>query len=230
LTLPFFSTYDNHGFFQIEPSIVHQLVRNELGIAVTSNSFGWSPGIGDPTFIAWLTVCAYFLAAILCFSAYRHCQQPSNAEICNKDLTVARWIWLGLFLFFLFLGINKQLDLQTLFIIIGRNVARQQGWFAERRKYQELFVVVLSLASIMVLITFALIFRSVGAAERFALLGAAVVMTFVLVRASSMCHEELFACSRQFGRKLNWALEWIGIATVFSAALLRQAQGSKRVS
>jgi hypothetical protein len=194
------------------------------------NYCGWSLGIGDPTFIAWLTVCAYSLAAILCLLAYKHCQQSSDTEILNKDLTVSRRIWLGLFLLFLFLGINKQLDLQTLFIIVGRNVSRQQGWFAERRKYQALFVTFLFLASIMMLIAFALIFRNVGAAERFALLGTVVVVTFVLVRASSMYHIEIFACSRQFGRKLNWVLEWAGIATVFLSALLRQSQNRKRVS
>ena len=185
------------------------------------NYYGWSPGIGDPTLIAWFTVFAYFLAAILCLLAYKHCQQSPKTEIYKNDLSVARWIWLGLFLLFLFLGINKQLDLQTLFIIIGRNVARQQGWFADRRKYQALLVAVLFLAAIMMLISFTLIFRRVGAAERVALLGATVVVTFVLVRASSMSHVELFACSRQFGRKLNLVLEWVGIATVSLAALRR---------
>lgn len=58
--------------------------------------------------------------------------------------------------------------------------------------------------------------------ERFALLGVSVVMAFVLFRASSICHEELFSCGREFGKKLNVFLEWLGITMVLGAALFRR--------
>ncbi len=192
------------------------------------NYYGWSPGIGDPTYIAWFAVCAYFLTAILCFTAYNRCQQPSNTEICNRCLPASRWIWLGLFLAFLFLGINKQLDLQTLFTAIGKNFARQQGWYAERQKYQAVFIAVLALASVVILLAFAFMFRLVGMAERLALMGAAVGVTFVLVRASSFHHMDIFICGRQFGVKMNWILEWSGITIVFFAALFCLTQNNKR--
>lgn len=192
------------------------------------NYYGWSPGIGDPTYMAWFTVCAYFLTAILCFRAYRRCQHSSNTETGNSCLPVSCWIWLGFFLAFLFLGINKQLDLQTMFTAAGRNLARQQGWYAERRKYQEIFIAVLILASVMMLFTFALMFRLVGTAERLALMGAVVILIFVLVRASSFHHMDILICSRQFGVKMDWILEWSGIAIVFFAALFCQTQKTIR--
>ena len=192
------------------------------------NYYGWSPGIGDPSYMAWFAVCAYFLTAILCFTAYRRCQQRSNTETCNNSLSVSRWIWLGLFLVFLFLGINKQLDLQSLLTATGKNLALQQGWYAERRKYQEIFVAVLILSSAMLLLAFALIFRVVGTAERLALMGGVIVVTFVLVRASSFHHMDILSCNRQFSVNMNWLLEWSGIAIVFFAALFCQMQKNKR--
>lgn len=192
------------------------------------NYYSWSPGIGDPTYMAWFAVCAYFITAILCFTAYKRCKQPSNTETCNSFLPVSRWIWLGLFWVFLFLGINKQLDLQSLLTAAGRNLARQQGWYAERRECQAIFIAVLTLASVMMLLTFALMFRLVGTAERLALMGAMVVVTFVLVRASSFHHMDIFICGRQLGVKMNWILEWSGVAIVFFATLFCQMQNNKR--
>jgi hypothetical protein len=190
--------------------------------------YGWSPGIGDPTYMAWLTVFAYFLTAALCLAAYRRCQQPSSTATDNSCPPVSRWIWLGLFLAFILLGINKQLDLQSLLTAIGRNLAFQQGWYAERRKYQAIFIAVLILASVMMLFAFVLIFRIVGTAERLALIGAVAVITFVIVRASSFHHMDILICCRQFGVTMNRALEWSGIAIVFFAALCRQTQNNKR--
>ena len=190
--------------------------------------YGWSPGIGDPTYMAWFTVFAYLVTAVLCFAAYRRYQQPSRTASGNSCLPASRWIWFGLFLAFIFLGINKQLDLQTLFTAAGRALARQQGWYVDRRKYQAVFIAVLILASVMMLFTFVLMFRHIGTAERLALIGAVFVVTFILVRASSFHHMDTLICSRQFGVKMNWVLEWSGIAVVFFAALFRQAQNNKR--
>lgn len=192
------------------------------------NYYGWSPGIGDPTYLGWFAFCAYFLTAILCLLAYKHCQQRLNTETGNNYLSVSRWLWLGLFLAFLFLGINKQLDLQSLLTAFGRNLARQQGWYAERRKYQAIFIVALALASVIMLLTLAFMFRLVGKAERFALMGAVVVLILVLVRAASFHHMDVYIYGRQLGMKINLILEWIGIAIVSCAALFCQMQNNKR--
>ena len=48
--------------------------------------------------------------------------------------------WLTLALLLLFLGINKQLDLQTLLNDIGRRKARAEGWYGNRRYYQTMFI------------------------------------------------------------------------------------------
>src|ERR1041384_5677187 len=46
----------------------------------------WRPGIGDPTFIGWFTVVAYFATAYLCWRA------AGNSQYQRK----IRWFWNGL--------------------------------------------------------------------------------------------------------------------------------------
>ncbi len=38
----------------------------------------WSPGIGDPTFVGWFTVVAYFDAALACWKARASAGAPSG--------------------------------------------------------------------------------------------------------------------------------------------------------
>ena len=72
----------------------------------------WSPGIGDPSVMGWVTVALYLVAAWLCFLCSR------RSRVLARRASGARWeprLW-GLFaLFLLALGVNKQLDLQSAF-------------------------------------------------------------------------------------------------------------------
>ena len=57
----------------------------------------WRPGIGDPTFMGWLTVVAYFTASLLCCMAGRSDQRahPLDFRVTNAAQRVAetgdRW-------------------------------------------------------------------------------------------------------------------------------------------
>jgi hypothetical protein len=97
----------------------------------------WSPGIGDPSVMGWVTVALYLVAAWLCFLCSR------RSRVLARRGSDARWeprLW-GLFaLFLLALGINKQLDLQSAFTEVMRVVAREQGWYEARRQYQYAFI------------------------------------------------------------------------------------------
>ena len=70
----------------------------------------WRPGIGDPTFLGWVTVAAYFAAALACGRAWR---LDRRARLAG-DRSSSPTFWLILSLLLAFLGINKQLDLQSL--------------------------------------------------------------------------------------------------------------------
>jgi hypothetical protein len=43
------------------------------------------------------------------------------------------------------LGVNKQLDLQTLLGDVGRSVSTAQGWYDKRRAVQAVFVLVFAI-------------------------------------------------------------------------------------
>src|SRR5215204_4654788 len=92
----------------------------------------WHVGIGDPTLIGWVTVAGYFLGASVAFLAYRSCRSegqrfdPARArEGGNQRLLASFWLLACITL--TALGINKQLDMQTLLTQAMRDVAHMQG-------------------------------------------------------------------------------------------------------
>src|SRR5687768_17295721 len=95
----------------------------------------WRLGIGDPTVMGWLTVVGYFVAAFLCWRA------ATKGSAARK----VRWFWTALAVLLLFLGFNKQLDLQTAFTFLARDFAKATGWYENRRIVQGIFVVMIAL-------------------------------------------------------------------------------------
>ena len=76
----------------------------------------WEPGIGDPSLVGWITVAAYFSAALLCYRAHQRASgHDPYAAVDNK----VAWVWMGLALALGALGVNKQLDLQSLLTQVG---------------------------------------------------------------------------------------------------------------
>ena len=85
--------------------------------------YEWSVGIGDPIFLGWFISISYFVAFWIC----------GNRALQAKRINDNYPFWLGLTISLLFLGINKQLDLQSLFIQTIRNLSIQHGWYGHRK-------------------------------------------------------------------------------------------------
>ncbi|MGB5076176.1 MAG: hypothetical protein WBO17_01695, partial [Sphingorhabdus sp.] len=98
----------------------------------------WQPGIGDPSFMGWLTVIAYFGAAFLSFRAaiIANTKSVDHRSPANTE----QIFWFAMTVILIFLGINKQLDLQSLFTAVAREIAKSQDWYSDRRVYQILFI------------------------------------------------------------------------------------------
>ena len=95
----------------------------------------WRLRFGDPTVAGWLATVCYLAACVFCvLAATREWTVLPPAR--NRRIAV---FWIVLAAGLAFLGLNKQLDLQTLLIDIGRMVARAQGWYEERRDFQKVF-------------------------------------------------------------------------------------------
>jgi len=185
--------------------------------------------MGDPTWLGWFTTVAYVVAAGSCARAAR---AVSTAELHRRRLACF-WVLLALLLFAL--GVNKQLDAQTHFVNVMRDVAREQGWYHERQRYQRVFVLVLGGVSVLGACALSMGLLPVWRRVRLALFGLVVLAGFVLLRAAYFQHvgpawlmhvEPLHAWLELLGiGTLGWAATRATRATtrVVAAALERDA-------
>lgn len=159
----------------------------------------WSPAIGDPTLLGWATVICYFVASLTCFLA---------GWIGKRDTRL--WIMLAMFL--LLLGGNKQLDLQSALTATGRCLAQMQGWYGQRRAVQFVFTLALLCTSGMgIIIALYLLRRSLHRVG-LALLGFAILVTFVAIRALGFHHFDQFTDGYwNWGIGIDWHVELSGI-------------------
>lgn len=202
----------------------------------------WTPGIGDPTIAGWITVVAYLLTAATCLRAFkRQKRTPDEGSGWRVYVEAARsclrafqgfkrpigevpvrarmaLLWLILGCLFVFLGINKQLDLQSMFTEIGKIVAKSGGWYERRREVQGVFV-------LLVAVTGALAGRGIFRLARdrlrelrLALLGTAFTLSFIVIRAASFHHFDVVIGTKLLGVEVNVLLELGGIACVFAGS------------
>lgn len=154
----------------------------------------WRPGIGDPSVLGWVTTVAYFVAAGLCGAyalragKYRDGRRTSDeGRIVHRPSSFrpsSSVFWWSLFVFMLLMGFNKQLDLQLLVLQVGRQLSRKQGWYTERDAVRK--VIILGFVFIGLVLTAWLGWRCRRVWRRYilAISGIALLVLFVLIRAS----------------------------------------------
>jgi hypothetical protein len=142
-------------------------------------------------------VLIYFVAALACFGARR-----------TAALTERRW-WTALFILMIVMGINKQLDIQTLFTDIARDVARAQGWYdARRRVVQWDFIVAMVIAGcVATCALFLTVGRKARAWVKLSIVAVCGLGVFVLIRATSFHHVDEMLGLKLGGLRYNTILE-----------------------
>jgi hypothetical protein len=181
--------------------------------------FNWSPGIGDPTVVGWLTVVLYLSTSLSCWiSARKIGSQGVRGSIKERRA------WQSISALFLALGINKQLDLQTALTEAGRVLAQAQGWYAQRAVVQLDFIIFVAVTCLIAAIVMVILVRQSPIPTWFALIGTTMVLCFVLIRAASFHHVDRFIGSKILGLNWNWVLEISGIGLVLIASQWRQAR------
>ena len=185
-----------------------------------TRDFNWEPGIGDPTIGGWVTVVLYLLACVSCWK--------TAGVVLRRDWNGQSdsYVWRAISIAFFFLGINKQLDLQSAMTELGRIVAFAGGWYEQRQTVQVYFVI--GVAAVCVAATLILLFwtRKSPIQTWLALVGSTFVLGYVLIRATSFHHIDHFIGGRVLGFKWNWILEMTGIAIVLLASEWRRAKVS----
>jgi hypothetical protein len=183
-------------------------------VAVIANGH-WKPGIGDPTVMGWATVIAYGTASVLCIWAAM--KKPKG--LGPTDLSKHWMFWSTLGVIMLLLAINKQLDLQMWLWLTGRNMAKANGWYEQRRTIQVASMLAISVVAGAGLAYFTWLTRSAFRQRLLALLGMVFTVCFILIRASSLHHIDTVLEWRVAGVKTDWILEIGGILLVIIAAL-----------
>lgn len=167
----------------------------------------WHPGIGDPNATGWITVAAYATAMVLCYLCQRQALRGPH-----------RHFWFGIMLTMAALGVNKQLDLQTWFTEVGRDLALQYGWYAHRRIVQALFIAAMVVAGLGLMAWLSRRLKDLDIYARRAAYGIVVLGVFVLVRASSFHHVDMLLGMRWNNIAVNALLELGGIGAIVHSA------------
>ncbi len=168
----------------------------------------WSPTIGDPSLAGWAIVVAYVFCAVLgCITALR---VQDGRE---------RFFWGMLTLTMLVLGINKELDLQTLFTATGRCFSQLQDWYDQRRAFQWNFILGLLVASILFIGLVLWLMRGRLRRNGVAILGLAFVTAFVAVRAVGFHHFDALIDTQVRDIRYNVLFELSGLFAIAGNAL-----------
>jgi hypothetical protein len=144
---------------------------------------GWSPGVGDPTVVGWVTAAAYLAVALLAVA---------NARLARRNEEGAGF-WLALAVVASVLGLNKQLDLQSLLTAAGREVAVAIGWYGRRRVIQAVFVGLLAAGVVGVVGSLIRLRSRTSRAYVLTILGVVGLTAFVLARAATFHHVDALA-------------------------------------
>jgi hypothetical protein len=185
----------------------------------------WHLGIGDPTAMGWITVIAYFIAAAGCFRAAAR-DHPSRVGRRTDPPGSPSAFWLALALAMVALGINKQLDLQSLLTQIGRDIIRSRGLYAVRHGLQRGFILfVITVCGVTLFLAFWLARRRLR--DRWpALVGIIYLVGFIVLRAASFHHFDDFLMGHIGRMRWNWILELGGITWVAIAAFRIKRQSA----
>ena len=74
-----------------------------------------------------------------------------RSKIEDRGSDLLPTFWFALCGVMVFLGFNKQLDLQTCFTQVGRDMAHSEGWYESRRTVQLIFIVILVLLGLAII-------------------------------------------------------------------------------
>lgn len=145
----------------------------------------WRPGIGDPTWIGWITVAAYVVAIFSCWRTALHARQKTGGIQIEPPA-----MWFACVVVLFLFGVNKQLDLQTAFIQFGGQMAINEGWYEHRRQVQFVFVLLLGAAMAVALSIAGRRQRQFFQRHPLTLIGGIFLATFTFLRSAVFNHAD----------------------------------------
>lgn len=160
---------------------------------------------GDHTFFGWMTVLAYFLTSI------RLGIKTRLAWLSKENII----FWFCFTLLIIFLGFNKQLDLQSNFTEIMRDMAKEHGWYEQRRPLQFLFVAVMAISLPILVLLVRTSLANSWRRYKIMWLGILLLLVFIVIRAASFHHVDLIFYKAIGSLRFYQALEITAIFIIF---------------
>jgi hypothetical protein len=182
--------------------------------------FGWHPQLDNPTFLGWSVVAFYGLAAMACGRAAVLARAGRGLAAERGHGVEGAGMWWALASALCFLGVNKQLNLQTLLIVTVRHVAAAGGWYSQRRAVQLAFSVVFGLGVCLLLFWLESRHRDFFKQNPLAFQGALILGLFVAMRAATINHTNEFLGISLQDKKWAWVLEIGGSVLIGIGAVL----------
>jgi hypothetical protein len=172
----------------------------------------WRLQLDNPTFLGWSVVAAYGFAALVCARAAARAGRAPDGKAGPP-------LWGFVAGLLLFLGINKQLNLQTLLIVLGRRAVDVAGWDARRRLVQAVFSVAFAAGVAGAGLVFARRWRCFLSENPLVRLGLIILAVFVVIRASTINHLDERLAVNLHDDKWCWILEICGSLLIGLAAI-----------
>lgn len=170
----------------------------------------------DRSVTAWIIVALYFAAAAAAFWASRFGRR--------RD----RRFWVGTAVLLTLLGLNKELDLQTLLTDTARRLAHFEGWYEYRRLVQGAFLLLLAAALTVAIIALIRWLRRSVLPVKVAALGIALLFAFIVMRAGSFHHIDQWVTVNLAGLRRGWWLEIAGTAVIGLSAFAYRGKSSSK--
>ena len=169
--------------------------------------------INDPPGLAWFVVASYLAGAAVAFLAGR-----------STDGRDARF-WYAAAILLALLGVNKELDLQSLLTESGRPLAREPGGDQQRTPLHARFRGGRAIGGLAAAALLAGWLRRSPRAVKVAAAGIVILLTFVFMRAASFHHLDEWVTVKIGLMRSGWWLELAGIAVIaLSAVAFRREQ------
>ena len=185
----------------------------QSGLAFAAYGDGrWHAGIGNPTILGWLTVAVYLVAVFCCVKQARVVKMRGGGT--------KFWIFLAIIL--LLLAINKQLDLQSWLTQATKGSALANGWYEYRELVQIALISIIGLSLLIVGVTSRLYLVSSWRHYPLAWVGAILLFAFILMRAASFHHFDIFINQDILGIKINVIIEIGAVLLIILGAIFNK--------